>query len=180
MPLAGLTAYQALVETLDVRAGERVLVHAAAGGVGQFAVQIAAARGCQVVGTASAGNHEALRELGVSEVIDYHQGPVSGQLKEPVDAVLDLVGGDALKDAPLQVKDTSRVASVIEADTVLDLGGRYVFVRPERDHLEALARLVDDGALRVQIAERFPLEQIAEAHRLSEQGHTRGKIVVTV
>jgi NADPH:quinone reductase-like Zn-dependent oxidoreductase len=180
VPLAGLTAYQALVETLDVRAGERVLVHAAAGGVGQFAVQIAAARGCQVVGTASAGNHEALRELGVSEVIDYHQGPVSGQLKEPVDAVLDLVGGDALKDAPLQVKDTSRVASVIEADTVLDLGGRYVFVRPERDHLDALARLVDDGALRVQIAERFPLEQIAEAHRLSEQGHTRGKIVVTV
>ncbi len=180
VPLAGLTAYQALVETLDVRAGERVLVHAAAGGVGQFAVQIAAARGCQVVGTASAGNHEALRELGVSEVIDYHQGPVSGQLKEPVDAVLDLVGGDALKDAPRQVKDTSRVASVIEADTVLELGGRYVFVRPERDHLDALARLMDDGALRVQIAERFPLEQIAEAHRLSEQGHTRGKIVVTI
>jgi NADPH:quinone reductase-like Zn-dependent oxidoreductase len=180
VPLAGLTAYQALVETLDVRAGERVLVHAAAGGVGQFAVQIAAARGCEVVGTASAGNHEALRELGVSEVIDYRLGPVSGQLKEPVDAVLDLVGGDALKDAPLQVKDTSRVASVIEADTVLELGGRYVFVRPERDHLDALARLVDDGALRVQIAERFPLEQIAEAHRLSEQGHTRGKIVVTI
>lgn len=180
VPLAGLTAYQALVEALDVQAGERVLVHAAAGGVGQFAVQIAAARGCQVVGTASPSNHEALRELGASEVVDYHLGPVSTQLKEPVDAVLDLVGGDALRDAPQQVKDPSRVASVIEADTVLELGGRYVFVRPERDHLDALAALVNDGRLRVDVAERFPLEKIAEAHRLSEQGHTRGKIVVTV
>lgn len=180
VPLAGLTAYQALVETLDVQAGERVLVHAAAGGVGQFAVQIAAARGCQVVGTASPSNHETLRELGASEVVDYRLGPVSTQLKEPVDAVLDLVGGDALQDAPQQVKDTSRVASVIEADTVLGLGGRYVFVRPERDHLDALAALVNTGRLRVDVAERFPLEKIVEAHRLSEQGHTRGKIVVTV
>ena len=180
VPLAGLTAHQSLVEALEVDAGDRVLVHAAAGGVGQFAVQIAAARGCEVVGTASPDNHAALRELGASEVIDYHAGPVSEQLSTPVDAVLDLIGGDALDDAPRQVKDTSRIASVIDAQKVRELGGRYVFVRPERDHLDALAALAEDGRLRVGVARTFPLDQIADAHRLSESGHTRGKIVVTV
>jgi NADPH:quinone reductase-like Zn-dependent oxidoreductase len=180
VPLAGLTAYQSLVEALDVRAGERVLVHAAAGGVGRFAVQIALARGAEVVGTASPENHPALRDLGVSEVVDYHEGPVSARLSTPVDAVLDLVGGDALADAPVQVKDPRRITSVIDPQTVLGLGGRYVFVRPERDHLDALAHLVADGSLRVDVAERFPLERVADAHRLSETGHTRGKIVLTV
>jgi NADPH:quinone reductase-like Zn-dependent oxidoreductase len=180
VPLAGLTAYQSLVEALDVGAGERVLVHAAAGGVGQFAVQIAVARGCQVVGTASPDNHDLLRSLGVSEVVDYHEGPVSKQLSAPVDAVLDLVGGEALEDAPRQVKDASRIVSIIDAQTVNGLGGKYVFVRPERDHLDALAALVDEGRLKVDVSEVFPLERIADAHRLSERGHTRGKIVVTI
>lgn len=179
-PLAGLTAYQSLVEALDIRAGERVLIHSAAGGVGRFAVQIALARGAEVIGTASVGNHAGLRELGVSETVDYHLGAVSGQLSSPVDAVLDLVGGDALDDAPNQVRDPSRIASVIDPQKVLERGGRYVFVRPERAHLDALAALVDDGRLRVDIARTFPLEQIADAHRLSEEGHTSGKIVVTL
>jgi NADPH:quinone reductase-like Zn-dependent oxidoreductase len=180
IPLAGLTAYQALVEALRVDAGERVLVHAASGGVGHLAVQIAAARGCEVIGTASPDNHDAVRRLGAHEVIDYHQGPISEQLSAPVDAVLDLVGGEALSDAPRQVKDASRIASIVDAKTVLELGGRYVFVRPERDHLDALAALVADGRLGVDIARTFPLDEIADAHRLSEQGHPRGKVVVTV
>jgi NADPH:quinone reductase-like Zn-dependent oxidoreductase len=180
VPLAGLTAYQCLVEALDVQAGQRVLVHAAAGGVGRFAVQIALAQGANVVGTASPRNHESLRALGVEEVVDYTAGPVSEQLSEPVDAVLDLVGGDALADAPKQVRDSSRIASVIEADTVLQLGGRYVFVRPERDHLDALTRLVDEGGLQVEVAATYPLDRIAEAHRDSESGHTSGKIVVSL
>ena len=180
VPLAGLTAYQCLVEALDVRAGERVLVHAAAGGVGRFAVQIARACGATVVGTASARNHDSLRALGVDEVVDYTKGAVSEQLSAPVDAVLDLVGGDALADAPNQVEDPSRIASVIEADTVLELGGHYVFVRPERAHLDALTRLVEDGQLTVEVAASYPLDRIAEAHRESESGHTSGKIVVTL
>ena len=180
VPLAGLTAYQSLVEALDVAGGERVLVHAAAGGVGQFAVQIALARGCEVVATASPQNHDMLRSLGVAEVIDYHAGPVSEQLSAPVDAVLDLIGGEALEDAPRQVKDPARIVSIIEAQTVQELGGRYVFVRPERAHLDALAALADDGKLVVDVAETFPLERIADAHLLSESGHVRGKIVVTV
>lgn len=180
VPLAGLTAYQALSEALSIEAGDRVLVHAGAGGVGHLAVQIAAALGAEVVATASARNHDFLRELGAAEVVDYHAGPVSEQLEMPVDAVLDLVGGDALADAPNQVKDTARVASIVDATTVLEMGGRYVFVRPERAHLDALATLADEGKLRVAVAETYPLERIAEAHRASEEGHTRGKIVVTV
>ena len=180
LPLAGLTAYQALTEALAVERDDRVLVHAGAGGVGHLAVQIAAALGAEVLATASARNHDFLRSLGASEVVDYRQGPVSERLEMPVDAVLDLVGGDALADAPNQVKDTARVASIVDAQTVLGMGGRYVFVRPERAHLDTLAALVDEGKLRVEVAETYPLDRVADAHRASEEGHTRGKIVVTV
>jgi NADPH:quinone reductase-like Zn-dependent oxidoreductase len=158
LPLAGLTAYQALTEALDVGEGDRVLVHRAAGGVGFFAVQIAAALGAHVIGTASPRNHGFLRDAGAAEVLDYNAGPISAQLSEPVDAVLDLVGGPVLGDAP----------------------GRYVFVRPDQHDLEELARMADAGQLRVAIAKAFPLEQTADAHRLVAEGHVRGKVVVTL
>jgi len=180
VPLAGGTAYQALVEALAVRPGERVLVHAASGGVGHFAVQIAKHLGAHVIGTASPGNHAALRELGADEVLDYHSGPVSEQLTEPVDAVLDLVGGDALTDAPRQVSGGTRIASVIDPDTVRGLGGTYVFVRPDRDTLDALRELVEDGHVRVVLSGVFDLDDIAEAHRAVEKGNGLGKVAVTV
>jgi NADPH:quinone reductase-like Zn-dependent oxidoreductase len=180
IPLAGLTAYQCLSEALAVQAGERVLIHAASGGVGRFAVQIAVARGAEVVGTASPAHHDALKALGAAEVLDYHAGPVSEQLAQKVDAVLDLVGGQALDDAPNQVADANRIASVIDAKKVHELGGHYVFVRPDRDHLDALRALVDAGKLRVEIAETFRLDRIADAHQMSEEGRASGKIVVTL
>lgn len=180
LPLVGLTAWQALTEALEVGAGDRVLVHAGAGGVGHVAVQIAVAHGAEVVATASPANHDFLRELGATEVIDYDAGLVSEQLSAPVDAVLDLIGGDALTDAPKQVRDSSRIVSVIDAETVLALGGSYVFVRPDRDGLDALARLADEGKLRVEIARTFPFDEIADAHRLSEEGHVRGKVAISV
>jgi NADPH:quinone reductase-like Zn-dependent oxidoreductase len=179
LPLAGLTAYQALTEVLDVGEGDRVLVHRASGGVGFFAVQIAVALGAHVIGTAGPRNHGFLTDAGVAEVFDYSAGPLSGQLSEPVDAVLDLVGGDTLADAPKQVRDVARIASVVDP-SVRDLGGRYVFVRPDVHDLEELARMVDAGQLRVPIAKAFPLEQIADAHRLVAGGHVRGKVVVTL
>ena len=180
VPLAAKTAYQSLVEAGQVKAGERVLVHAASGGVGHFAVQIAVALGAEVLGTASPRNHDYVRELGASQVLDYNAGPISEQLDEPVDLVLDLVGGAALEDAPKQVKDAERIVSIIDADTVLKLGGKYVFVRPDLGTLDALGELIESGKLRVDVDETFPLEQIAEAHRRSESGHTRGKIVVSI
>jgi NADPH:quinone reductase-like Zn-dependent oxidoreductase len=180
VPLAGGTAYQALVETLDVRRGDRVLIHAASGGVGHFAVQIAKHLGAHVIGTASPGNHDALRELGADEVLDYHAGPVSEQLSAPVDAVLDLVGGDALADAPRQVAGGTRTASVFDPDTVLGLGGSYVFVRPDRATLDALRGLVEDGHVRVVLSGTFDLDDIAEAHRAAEKGNGPGKVAVTI
>ncbi|RBY95875.1 NADP-dependent oxidoreductase [Blastococcus sp. TF02-8] len=179
VPLAGLTAYQALTEALAVGEGDRVLVHRAAGGVGFFAVQIAVALGAHVIGTASPRNHGFLTEAGAAEVLDYSAGPISGQLSEPVDAVLDLNGGDSLTDAPEQVRDVSRIASVVDP-SVNELGGRYVFVRPERHDLEELARMADAGQLRVAVAKAFPLERTAEAHELVAGGHVRGKVVVTL
>ncbi|MCV2490756.1 NADP-dependent oxidoreductase [Geodermatophilus sp. YIM 151500] len=179
LPLAGLTAYQALTEVLDVGEGERVLVHRAAGGVGFFAVQIAAALGAHVIGTASPRNHGFVRDGGAAEVHDYAAGPLSEQLGEPVDAVLDLVGGDALADAPKQVRDPARIVSIVDP-AVRDLGGRYVFVRPEQHDLEELARMADAGQLRVPIAKAFGLEQVREAHELVAGGHVRGKVVITL
>jgi NADPH:quinone reductase-like Zn-dependent oxidoreductase len=179
LPLAGLTAYQALTEALDVHEGERVLVHRAAGGVGFSAVQIAVALGAHVVGTAGPRNHGFLRDAGVAEVLDYSAGPISGQLSEPVDAVLDLVGGDTLADAPKQVRDRARIASVVDP-VVNEMGGRYVFVRPEHEHLEELGRMADAGQLRVPVARAFPLEQTAQAQELVAGGHVRGKVVVTL
>jgi NADPH:quinone reductase-like Zn-dependent oxidoreductase len=179
LPLAGLTAYQALTEALDVGEGDRVLVHRAAGGVGFFAVQIAVALGAHVIGTASPRNSGFLRDAGAAEVLDHTAGPASGQLSEPVDAVLDLVGGDALADAPRQVRDASRIASVVDP-AVNGMGGRYVFVRPDRHDLEELGRMADAGQLRVAIARAFPLERTAEAQDLVAGGHVRGKVVVTL
>jgi NADPH:quinone reductase-like Zn-dependent oxidoreductase len=179
LPLAGLTAYQALTEVLDVGEGDRVLVHRAAGGVGFFAVQIAVALGAHVIGTASPKNHGFLRDAGAAEVLDYSAGPASGQLDQPVDAVFDLVGGDVLADAPKQVRDPARIASIVDPG-VLDLSGRYVFVRPDSHDLEELGRMADAGQLRVPIAKAFPLERIADAHRLVAGGHVRGKVVVTL
>jgi NADPH:quinone reductase-like Zn-dependent oxidoreductase len=183
LPLAGLTAYQSLVEALVLKPGERVLVHAASGGVGHLAVQIAVAIGAEVIGTAGSDNLDYVRGLGAAHALDYSAAPISQQLESvggPVDAVLDLIGGDALQDAPHQVEGGTRIASIIEADTVLELGGRYVFVRPDRGGLDALSTLADDGRLCVNIAETFELEKIAEAHRLSQDGHPRGKIAVRI
>ncbi|QBR91026.1 NADP-dependent oxidoreductase [Nocardioides euryhalodurans] len=183
VPLAGLTAWQSLTEALQVGEGDRVLVHAASGGVGQLAVQIATALGAEVIGTASPANHDLVRSLGATTVLDHAAGPVSKQLAEHggrVDAVLDLIGGDALADAPEQVHDPRRIASIIDPETVLGLGGRYVFVRPERDHLDELGRLADEGRLRVTLARTFDLDEIADAHLLSQEGHPGGKIAVRV
>ena len=183
LPLAGLTAYQALAEFLDVAEGDRVLITRGAGGVGTFAVQIAVALGAHVVTTASERNHGYLRGLGAHEVYDHTDGPVSKQLTEPVDALFDLVGGDTMRDAITAVRPPGsrgvRMASIADP-SMRDHYGWYVFVHPDGAGLGELARMADAGQLRVPIAKALPLEQIAEAHRLVADGHVRGKVVVTL
>ena len=183
LPLAGLTAYQALAEFLDVAEGDRVLITRGTGGVGTFAIQIAVALGAHVVTTASEKNHGYVRGLGAEEVYDHSAGPISAQLREPVDALLDLVGGEAMTDAITTVRPPGsrgvRMASIADP-AMRDHDGWYVFVHPDGHGLGELARMADAGQLRVPIAKAFPLEKAAEAHRLVAEGHVRGKVVVTL
>jgi NADPH:quinone reductase-like Zn-dependent oxidoreductase len=181
LPLAGLTAYQVLVKALQVKRGETVLVHAAAGGVGSIAVQLVRHLGARAIGTASARNHAFLRGLGC-EPVEYGEGlaeRVRGVAPEGVDAVFDTVGGEALKASAGLLAPGGRLASIADGD-VTGYGGRYCWVRPDADDLLRLTELVEQGAVSVHVDRAFPLEQAAQAHRLSEEGRTRGKIVVTV
>ncbi len=180
LPLAGLTALQSLDE-VRVAAGDTVLVHAAAGGVGHLAVQIARARGARVIGTASEGNHDFLRSLGAEPVL-YGEGlveAVRALAPQGVDAAVDYVGGDALRQSVEIVGDPRRTASNVDPG-VVELGGLYCFVRPDAAELALLAALVDEGSVRLEVQEAFPLDRAADAHRLLEGGHVRGKLVLTL
>jgi len=182
IPLAGLTAYQALVHHLRIETGDTVLIHGASGGVGSFAVQIARAFGARVLGTASEGNHDYLRGLGAVP-FTYGDGLVERvrtYMPEGVDAVLDLNGSD-LDVSPDLLSDTSfgRIASVIDPG-VKDIGGHYVFCTPDVGDLDALAELADAGKLTAEIAATYTLADAAEAWKTNQGGHTRGKIVITV
>ncbi|MFI9770031.1 NADP-dependent oxidoreductase [Streptomyces sp. NPDC052415] len=181
LPLVGLTAYQVLVKVLQVRRGETVLVHAAAGGVGSVAVQLARHLGARVIGTASARNHDYVRGIG-GEPVEYGEGLVErvrGLAPEGVDAVLDTVGGDALKASANVLSPEGRLVSIADAE-VFDYGGRYYFVRPDAEDLLRLTELAEQGVVTVHVSETYPLERAAEAYRSNEEGSTRGKIVVTV
>ncbi|MFE4719743.1 NADP-dependent oxidoreductase [Streptomyces sp. NPDC056728] len=181
LPLAGLTAYQVLTGALAVQEGDVVLVHAAAGGVGSIAVQLGRHLGARVIGTASERNHDFLRELG-AEPVTYGEGlaeRVRALAPEGVDAVFDTVGGEALKVSADLLAPGGRLASIADA-SVVGLGGRYVFVRPDAADLARLADLAEQDVVTVHVDETFPLERAADAQRLSAEGRTRGKIVVTV
>ncbi|MGC4950497.1 NADP-dependent oxidoreductase [Streptomyces sp. DT224] len=181
LPLAGLTAYQVLHRVLRVQEGETVLVHAAAGGVGSLAVQLARHAGCRVIGTAGARNHDHLRTLG-AEPVEYGDG-LADRLRalapDGIDAAFDTVGGDALRASAETLAPEGRLASIVDTE-VFSYGGRYAFVRPDADDLAHLAELAEQGIVTVHVDRVFPLAETAAAQRLNAEGRTRGKIVVTV
>jgi NADPH:quinone reductase-like Zn-dependent oxidoreductase len=187
LPLAGLTAWQALVETADVQPGDRVLILAAAGGVGHLAVQIAKARGAYVLGTAGPAKHSFLLELGADEAIDYTSEDVA-ERGRGADVVLDLVGGEPGLAALPAVRDGGLFIAVPSASGLEPLrvaaGDRVqvvsILVEPDRLGLEELAALVERGELRVEVAQTFPLEEAAAAQELSKAGRTQGKLALTV
>ncbi|MEU4362938.1 NADP-dependent oxidoreductase [Promicromonospora sp. NPDC023987] len=181
VPLAGLTAYQA-IRRAGVTEGQTVLVHAAAGGVGAFGVQLATALGARVIGTASERNHEFLRGLG-AEPVTYGDGladRVRAIAPDGVDVALDFAGGDAVATSAELLADGGTIASIADATARTEHGGHYVWVRPSTEDLDALTALFDSGKLSVEIAQTFDLAEAAAAHRASETGHTRGKVVVRV
>jgi NADPH:quinone reductase-like Zn-dependent oxidoreductase len=171
VPLAGLTAWQMVVETAAVGEGTRVLVLGAAGGVGHLSVQVAKSRGAWVAGTSSVEKHPFLQELGVDQPLDKN-----GPLDLDVDVVVDAVGGDAALAAPggafVVTVSSSSVAPLREA------GRRVAGILVEPDRL-GLQGLVSAG-VRPHVDATFPLAQASDAHRLLEQGRTRGKVVLVV
>ncbi|RKF13686.1 NADP-dependent oxidoreductase [Alginatibacterium sediminis] len=184
LPLAGITAYQCLVDVAEVKAGDRVLIHAGAGGVGHLAIQIAKAKGAYVIATASATNQELLRELGADEAIDYAKAPLAEQISK-VDIVLDSMGGDVLAASWELLNANGIVVSIVEPPSEekakeYSVRVAFVFIEPSRRILNELRALVDSNQLKPLIENRFSLEQIKEAHALSQSGRTRGKIVIDV
>lgn len=189
VPLSALTAFQSLFASAQLKAGETVLVHAAAGGVGTYAVQLASNAGALVLGTASLQNHAYLRELGVKEPIDYARADfrdiVRAKHPEGIDVVFDCVGGNVFQRSIDILKKGGRLVSIIEPEGVKQLkaGGlnaHYVFVEPSRAQLSLLTDMIEGGKLKIFISRSFSLEKAAEAHFLSETGHTCGKIVLII
>jgi NADPH:quinone reductase-like Zn-dependent oxidoreductase len=186
LPLAALTAWQALADTARLSAGQRVLIHAAAGGVGHVAVQIAKARGAHVIGTASAGHHDLVRGLGADEMIDYHTADFSAAVRD-VDVVLDTVGGDYPARSLRTLRRGGVLVSLLPLGADVAAGAAKLGVRAEAmlveaDHagMTAVADLVTEGKLRPVIARTFPLADAAKAHELGEGGHVAGKLVLTI
>ncbi|WP_192783029.1 NADP-dependent oxidoreductase [Amycolatopsis lexingtonensis] len=187
VPLAALTAWQALVDTAHVQAGQRVLIHAAAGGVGHLAVQFAKHLGAHVLGTARAARHDWLTKLGADELIDYTAVRFEDAASD-VDVVLDLVGGDTgtrsldvLRPDGLLVAVPSGVSPELAA--AAEAKGMRVtpfLVEPDGPALTTIGGLIDSGEVAVEVEEVFPLEQAAAAHVRGESNRTRGKLVLRV
>ncbi|WP_433894521.1 NADP-dependent oxidoreductase [Streptomyces sp. CA-111067] len=187
LPLGTLTAWQALTETAELRPGQRVLVHGAAGGFGHLAVQVAKALGGYVIGTARAAKHGFVRGLGADEMIDYTRADFADAVRD-VDVVLDTIGGDygtrslrVLRTGGTLVTLTSP-GDVPPAEQTGPLGLRtgFTLVEPDYAGLKALVDLVEADRLRAEISTVLPLEQAATAHELGETGRSTGKIVLTV
>jgi NADPH:quinone reductase-like Zn-dependent oxidoreductase len=184
VPLAALTAWQALVDNAKLDEGQAVLIHAAAGGVGHFAVQIAKARGAHVIATASQKNHAFLKQLGADEVIDYTSQRFEEQVSS-LDVVLDSIGGDTQTRSLGVLAPGGILVSIVGGPPKAELEKRNVrgvgiLVHPDGKELEQIAGLFDSGALKIEVSAVLPLAEAAKAHELSEAGHVRGKIVLHV
>ncbi|WP_417539022.1 NADP-dependent oxidoreductase [Marinobacter sp.] len=185
LPLAALTAWQALFEVAELEQGQKILVHAGAGGVGHLAVQFALAHGAHVIATASAGNRDFLAELGVHEVIDYNTTDFADECFG-LDVVLDLVGGETGKRSLRTLGESGVLVTIptVTADEVISaaeaqgLKAYGMTVRPDVFHLDEIAELIEDGDVKVHIEKAFKLDQAAQAHELLEGGHVRGKLVL--
>jgi NADPH:quinone reductase-like Zn-dependent oxidoreductase len=184
VPLAALTAWQALFDAAKLSAGQTILIHGAAGGVGCFAVQFAKLKGAHVIGTASQRNHEFLRSLGADEVIDYNTTKFEDVVHD-ADAVLDTITGDTADRSYQVLKKSGIYVSILappsqEKAAAHGVRCAHTFVQPNVAQLDEIAKLIDSGKLKVVIEKVFPLAEAAAAQDLNSTRHTRGKIVLRV
>ncbi len=181
-PISGLTAWQAFFEHAHLEPGERVLVHAGAGAVGTFAVQLARWRGARVIATAATGNVEFVRELGAQEVIDYTQVRFEDVARD-LDVVLDTVGGETLERSWNVLRPGGRLVTIAagsEATTDPRVREAFFIVRPDRIQLAEVASLIDAGSLRPVVARMLPLAEGRSAYGGHVRGAGRGKTVLRI
>ena len=183
IPVAGLTAWQALFDRGGLDAGQTALIAGAAGGVGHFAVQLAKHAGARVIGTGSSRNREFVLGLGADEYVDYTQQDVAETVSD-VDLAFDTVGGDTTQSLVATLREGGVIVTIANAppeDAARERGARaeLLVMSPSSDQLARVAELVGSGEVRVEIAEVLPLTEVRRAHELNESGHTRGKIILT-
>jgi NADPH:quinone reductase-like Zn-dependent oxidoreductase len=185
--LAALTAWQAMTQQAPIKKGDRVLIHAAAGGVGHYAVQVAKHLGAYVIGTASAGNKALVLSLGADEHVDYRSTAFESVVKD-VDFVLDTIGGENIDRSILVTKPGGTIISipsglnetVKEKAKAKNVNGFFFLVQSSGKDMEDLARLLEQGIIKSHVPKVFSFDQMAEAHRQVESGRTQGKVVVSV
>lgn len=190
IPLAGLTAWQALFDSAGLQKGESVLIQAGAGGVGSLAIQFAKLAKAHVITTARKTNHDYVKSLGADRVVDYKESSLEEEVKKfapkGLDVVFDTLGGDALKESYALLKPTTgRIVSIVEPpDEALAASYKvkpfYVFVNPNGKELQHISDLIQSGKVKPIHIQQMPLEKAAEAQEQSRQGHVQGKIVLAV
>ncbi len=184
IPLAALTAWQSLFDAAGLGAGQTVLIHAAAGGVGSFAVQLAKWKAAYVIGTASKRNQDFVRDLGTDETIDYETARFEDVVHD-VDIVFDTIGGDTQKRSWKVLKKGGILVSIVGPPSAQEAAAHgvreaAVFVQPSAMQLAEIGTLIDSGRLKPAVETVLPLSEARRAHELSQTGHTRGKIVLRV
>jgi NADPH:quinone reductase-like Zn-dependent oxidoreductase len=184
LPVSGMTAWQALFDSGGLQRGQTALIAGAAGGVGHLAAQFAKHMGAHVIGTGSSHNRDFVIGLGADEYIDYTSEDVGEAVKD-VDVAFDTVGGETTRSLLPTLRSGSVIVTIANAppeQEAAERGARaeLLGMSVSSELLVRIAGLAADGEVRVEIANRFPLEQARQAHELSEAGHTRGKIALTV
>jgi NADPH:quinone reductase-like Zn-dependent oxidoreductase len=184
VPVAAQTAWQALLDHGHLQSGQTVLIHAAAGGVGSFAVQLAHHHGARVLATASASNADYLKGLGADEVIDYKSTPFESVAKN-IDLVLDLLGGQTQTRSYSVLKPGGRLVSTVQPPTPEeaarhDVTATFIGMKASTQGLLKLKELIEARMLRTSVTQTFPLSQARQAWEAAKSGHTRGKIALTV
>ena len=184
VPVGALTSWQALFDLAHLAAGQRVLIHGAAGGVGSMAVQLAKSKRAFVIGTASARNAQFLRGLGVDQVIDY-QAVRFEEAVHDLDVVFDTIGGDTQERSLLVLKKGGVLVSTVSEPpearcAAVGVQGAMFLVQPNAAQLAEIAQLIEGGKVRPFVETILPLREARQAQELSHGGHTRGKIVLEV
>jgi NADPH:quinone reductase-like Zn-dependent oxidoreductase len=184
LPLVSLTAWQALFEATELENGQRILIHAAAGGVGHIAVQLAKWKNAFVIGTASARNGDFLAEIGVDQFVDYQTDRFEDVITD-VDVVLDTVSGDVQERSWSVLKPGGTLVSILgqpSNETAVQFGvqATSILVQPSGTQLVKIRELVDGGRLKPYVEAVYPLAEVAQAHVDVQKGHTRGKVVLRI